>query len=249
MISKNELKEYCTPTGLNLGQAEKDYLQHILLNLLSKQQANELIFKGGTALQKVYGLKRFSIDLDFTQQGKEDIGPLMGRIGKSIGNVGYAAELKELKTLGRTFLFHIQGPLYNQSHLSICSLRVEISQRESVLISPAVKEITPVYPDLQPYTLLVMQPEEILAEKVRAIMSRNKPRDVFDLGFLLNKGIKFDITFVNKKLEYFKEKFSKKLFIGKVMEKEPIWKKEISNYLPAVPAFDEIIKGIRNQIQ
>jgi predicted nucleotidyltransferase component of viral defense system len=34
--------------------------------------------------------------------------------------------------------------------------------------------------DLSPYLVTMMNPEEILAEKIRAIMTRNKARDIFD---------------------------------------------------------------------
>src|SRR3989344_7708115 len=67
MISKEELERYALRLGFNLWQAERDYLQHLLLSSLSRRTADELVFKGGTALQKVFGLNRFSIDLDFTQ--------------------------------------------------------------------------------------------------------------------------------------------------------------------------------------
>ena len=63
MISKEDLKQYSKIIGFNLGQTETDYLQHLFLLLMSRHLYGELVFKGGTALQKAYGLNRFSVDL------------------------------------------------------------------------------------------------------------------------------------------------------------------------------------------
>jgi len=66
MLFKEDLQKLTKISGFNLWQTEKDYLQHLFLLFLSKEAKREFVFKGGTALQKIYGLNRFSIDLDFT---------------------------------------------------------------------------------------------------------------------------------------------------------------------------------------
>ncbi len=244
MIQKTELAQYGRLLGFNLGQAERDYLQHLFLIYLSAYDSGNLVFKGGTALQKVYKLNRFSIDLDFTQKNETDIKSIMEKIAKDINDFGYPTKLSEIKTLGKTFILKIQGPLYNNTPNTSYNLRVEISQRESILLNPDLKQITPPYQDLKPYTVTVMKKEEILAEKVRAIMTRNKPRDIFDLHFLIKDGVKFDIEFINKKLEYYNEQYNHKEFIEKIKEKKAIWEKELRNYILAVPDFDNVIKEI-----
>ncbi len=50
MIDREELKEYAKRRGLNLGQAEKDYFQNILLFILYQHYGKSLIFKGGIDL-------------------------------------------------------------------------------------------------------------------------------------------------------------------------------------------------------
>lgn len=249
MITREELRSYCNLTGFNLGQAERDYLQHLFLILLSKYSSNELVFKGGTALQKAHGLKRFSIDIDFTQVRDCDVLALMKKISRGIHDLGYSNKFEETKTLGKTFVFRIQGPLYAHTSISSCSLRIEISQREAIILNPELRTINPIYKDLQPYSVLVMNLQEILAEKIRAIMTRNKPRDVFDLHFLLSKGIKFDMVFINKKLSYYKEAYAKERFIIKLKEKKLLWEKEMKNYIVDVPDFEEIIKEIIKKVK
>ena len=249
MITKNELKEYCVLTGFNLWQTERDYLQHLFLIFLSKHSSNELLFKGGTALQKVYGLNRFSIDLDFTQIKGINFAELMDKVTKNITDFGYTSKFEEIKTLGNTFKLKVHGPLYNNTQISASNISIEISQRENMLLEPQLKQIIPFYNDLQPYSLFVMQETEILAEKVRAIMSRNKPRDVFDLNFLLRRGIKFDLEFINKKLIYYNQKFDKKEFAAMIKENKLIWGKEMKNYLNTVPDFDSVLAYIMENLK
>ncbi|MBI2146059.1 nucleotidyl transferase AbiEii/AbiGii toxin family protein [Candidatus Woesearchaeota archaeon] len=247
MLLRTELQKYCVLMGFNLGQVEIDYLQHLFLLLLSKKSSINLIFKGGTALQKIYGLHRFSIDLDFTQKGTDELREIMERISKEISDFGYPTEIEEIKTIGKTFIFKINGPLHAESPASQARLRIEISQRESLLQEPSFKEVNPIYSDLQPYTLLVMAEEEIFAEKIRAIISRNKPRDVFDLHFLLAKGIKFNLQFVNRKLGYYQEKFDRKIFLEKVKEKRASWTSELKRYSQTVPEFAKVLAVIEEK--
>ncbi len=248
MLLRNELQKYCTLTGFNLGQVEIDYLQHLFLLLLSKKSSTNIIFKGGTALQKAYGLHRFSIDLDFTQRGTGELNDMIKNISKEISNFGYSTKVEEIKTMGKTFVLKINGPLHGQSPMSQAKLWVEISQRESILQEPLFKEVNPIYSEIPPYTLLVMTEEEIFAEKIRAIMSRNKSRDVFDLHFLLEKGVKFNLEFVNKKLEYYQEKFDRKKFLMKVKEKKIIWGTELKEYCSFVPDFEKVYLSIAQKI-
>ena len=247
MITIEDLRKSCNITGFSLWQAERDYLQYLFLLFLSRNTTS-LMFKGGTALQKVYGLNRFSIDLDFTQMEDADFDIIISKVAKAMTDFGYPSKVEEIKTLGRTFNFKIQGPLYKNNPLTIATLRIEISQRENILLKPTFKEIVPIYNDIQAFTLLTMNIDEILSEKVRAIMTRNKSRDVFDIHFILRKNSKFDLTIVNKKLEYFKTQFDKKVFIEKIKEKKSIWEKEMKNYISEVPDFDVVCKEIMEKL-
>ncbi len=249
MLLRSELKKYCPTRGFNLGQAEIDYLQHLFLFFLSLHSTGNLIFKGGTALQKCYGLPRFSIDLDFTSRNKDSSFELMKAINKEIEQFGYHTQIEKVNTLGETFVLKISGPLSGVSPMSVARLRIEISQRESLLIEPATIKINPSYHDLKPYTILVMAEKEILAEKIRAIMTRNKPRDVFDLYFLLKKGIRFHLDFVNSKLAYYQEVFANERFIQKVSEKKTLWQQELKEYCSVVPEFEMVLILIKEKIQ
>ena len=107
----------------------------------------------------------------------------------------------------------------------------------------------PVYTDLAPYLVTVMNPEEKLAEKIRGIMTRNKARDIFDAGFPIAKKIPANIELSNRKLEYYDMKFEKWAFIENLMSKKRKWKNEIKPLVGYVPDFEKTVEIIANVIQ
>jgi predicted nucleotidyltransferase component of viral defense system len=250
MLDRGQLQELTAASGFNLWQTEKDYVQHVFLLFLSAESKGELVFKGGTALQKVYGLNRFSLDLDFTSRnnGGEEI---VKRIVRDMGVFGLAAEfsrVEKFKDISKTLVLRIKGPLFDGSDRSITLLRVEVSLRRDLVLEPEVKEIVPIYPDVRPYLVQVMRLEEILAEKVRAIFYRGRASDLYDLWFLLRKGVKMDLELVNTKLSYYKTVFSSEEFRRKVMELENTWAEELKPVATFVPHFKTVIRDVEARI-
>jgi hypothetical protein len=68
MISRRELRQQAMRQGVALGALEKDYVLALILERIYSDPAwhETLVFKGGTALNKVYKTQRLSLDLDFT---------------------------------------------------------------------------------------------------------------------------------------------------------------------------------------
>lgn len=248
MLSREELEKFKSLLGFNTWQIERDYLQHLFLLFLSRKISNELVFKGGTALQKTFGLNRFSIDLDFTQN-KELPKDLFPSIQRDFSTFGFKAESKEMKKEGSLKIkFVIEGPLYKGTERTLTVLRIEISLREKILLEPETKEIFPLYPDLQPYLIKLMNLKEMLAEKARAIFTRNKARDVFDLRFLLNKKVVLDEKLVNEKLKNYNLKYSKTKLFEEVKKIEGVWQNELNQLVSMVPDFEEVVKDIKEKI-
>lgn len=246
MLSKTEIKEFKSTLGFNLGQVEKDYLQHLFLLFLSRYVKDELIFKGGTAIQKVYGLNRFSEDLDFTLFREIDLDVVIEKIIKDLDNFGFKTKYKLLKSKeSRGYRLLIKGPLYDGSERTLASLRIEVSLRKDLLLEPDLKEIIPIYTDTQPYIILVMNIQEILAEKIRTILQREKARDIYDLWFLLRKGVKIDYKIIEKKAQFYKLKFNKNIFFKRIKKVEKVWKQELSGYIDIIPDFNKVLKEIK----
>lgn len=247
MLTKEELKEYEKIVGLNLWQVEKDYLQHILLLFLYQRIKREMVFKGGTALQKVFGLNRFSIDLDFTLR-ENKVENILSEVVKDITNFGFTSNLSKIERtkISKTIILKIKGPLYNGNERTVTTFRIEISLRKDLILEPIMKEVVPVYSDLRAYSIVMMNLEEILAEKVRAIQWRAKARDLYDLWFLLKKGVKVNIDLIKKKLDYYKMKFDEEKFLENIEFLRNRWDLELRPLVNVLPSFDIVKKDIFN---
>ena len=245
MINRKNLESMRSVLGYNLGQLESDYLQHILLLLLSRRTGSWLVFKGGTALQKAYGLNRFSDDLDFTAK-KGDLEDIAHKIKIDLISFGLENEFKINRTenVSEVIVYSIKGPLYDGTPRSMAVQRLEVSLREKVILKEEIHEVVPVYTDLQPYLLTIMNPEEILSEKIRAIMTRNKARDVYDTWFLIKKKIPVNPELINKKLEYYGMVFDLDAFTASLMDKNGIWEKELKPLISFIPDFEKTVKEI-----
>src|SRR3989344_1092690 len=243
MITKKELAEYAQLRGLkNLGHAEKDYLQNILLFIIYHRFGREIVFKGGTALYKCFGLNRFSEDLDFNAQ--QDVDSTF--IGEGLKRFKIEYEKKESSfKRSKSIALRIKGPLYNGERNSFCKVVLEFSLREEAQETPIIKTIGRFMEEIPSFDVFVMAEKEILSEKVRAIMTRNKARDVYDLWFLLKQNVEFDEKMINQKMKYYKKEFDGAEFLGAIMEKESIWHSELSGFIQNIPEFKKVISEIK----
>lgn len=251
MIDKKDLFEIAKFKQLAPRLAELDYLQDIALLNLYREFGNKLVFKGGTCLYKVYKLMRFSEDLDFN--GRRGFKPK-----KFFHKLPYFFQLLDMNSRvrmkpfesGTNVYLDINGPLYDGKKESIATIIFNISVRERTLLGIQRHPYKPVYQEIRPFDLFVMDEEEILAEKVRAIYGRNKARDVFDLWYLLKiKEVPFDTKFINKKLKYDKIGFEKETFLNKIQEKKLSWERDLSGLvIGELPSLEQAKKEILERI-
>ncbi len=241
-MEKIELRSYSSKLNYNLGQLELDYFQHFILGKLF-EKFNTIYFEGGTCLQKCYGIKRFSEDLDFNYTDVD--------INKIIRFIEDAFETKinnyyETK-FGVSFSIRFEGILFTGSSLSLCKISFDFRNKD-IFNKPLKKIIRPIYKDLPNYFLLALNEEEILAEKIRAILTRYKARDVYDLNELLLNGINIDFKLVNKKLKTYNKIFNIKEFELKLEEKRSIYKEEIKRLTNIFDDFETSKKRILDKI-
>jgi len=249
-MNREELKKYIGVTGYSLGQVEKDYFQHILLGALSRNLGEKLVFKGGTALQKLGVIPRFSEDLDFTARHNITMDKLKGNVLRAIQNYNYLVEVDNLiddeRTIG--FRIKIQGILYRNQR-GICSIRIEISKRETVILAPVKKEFTPLYTDILPYLMNVMQMDEILAEKIRTIYTREKARDLYDIYKILESGTNFNNDLTNKKLEYYDLQFDTPIFYKHCEKLKPNWENELQSLMEYQPSYQKALNTVKEKLK
>ena len=205
MLSESQIAEISRSlTGGNRGHAEKLYLQDIILSTISRETVDELVFKGGTALLKFYQLDRFSEDLDFTKNGEINLEKLLNKVERDLEAFGAEVRDKDVEESERSFKARlgIAGPLYTGERRTLSFIRIEINKKSSVE-QPTTERYTPKFQDITAFDLPVLSEQEILAEKIRAIRTRDKPRDLYDTYHLLQKGVQLDEGLVNSKLQYY----------------------------------------------
>ena len=241
-MERNELLSYKSKLNYNLGQLELDYYQHLILAKLY-DSFNTIYFKGGTCLQKCYGIKRFSEDLGFNYVDIE-----IEKIIVFIENI-FETKIKDYyeTRFGISFSIRFRGILFNGSNQSMCKISFDFRNRD-IYNEPLKIIIRPTYHDLPNYFLLALDKEEILAEKIRAILTRYKARDVYDLNELLLDGVRIDIVLVNKKLKTYNKTCDLEEFAEKLEEKRSIYSEEMLRLTRIFDDFDTCKKLILERL-
>lgn len=171
----------------------REYFQHIFLSELYKFPGSEkMLFKGGTALRVIYGSPRFSEDIDFSVFGvgqnnlKRFVEDLFVKVLVKIEQVGIRVELgqKSEKTTGGYF----GVATFRVFEYQPVGVEINISSRNGRSINGEVDSIAN---DFVPtYTLIHLPQNELVEEKVfGALRQRKKPRDFYDLYFIMRKGM------------------------------------------------------------
>lgn len=232
MLTKDEIESYKRFEDPYL--AEKDYLQEIILHEIysNRRSTRSFVFKGGTALSKFYSSDRFSEDLDFMFiGGDEPVSLINDVLDDMVGRLFYPAEFIK-KPSANEFLtmsaeLGIKGPRYNRKPSSLQHIRLEINAASKLSREPLQLPRKPVYGDIDDYIGTVMDRSEILSEKFRAIMSKgrkHRERDLYDMNFLLGKGVVPDRSEALKKLDDARMQFSKEALLEAISTVEPDWK-------------------------
>jgi predicted nucleotidyltransferase component of viral defense system len=94
-----------------------------------------------------------------------------------------------------------------------------------------------------------MDASEIMAEKVRALITRTKARDLYDLYFLIMKNVETDIETIRSKLSVYNIKL-KRSDIPKVIENyKKIWTPELKALVSgSIPDYEEVSSIVRKKL-
>ena len=178
----------------------REYIQILFLSIFySTNLSSGIYFKGGTAIHLIFKAPRFSEDLDFTVDIPQ--AQFTSVLHDAILKLQRQEEIfiKEKKTLaGKRFLLTVK-PL-NLSYPIFINL--DFSFREKVL-SPQKSIVETDYPVLFSSYVFHLSAEELFAEKIRALLTRKKGRDLYDLWYLSTRNVGYDSQLVRKKLDYY----------------------------------------------
>ena len=152
-------------------------------------------FKGGTLLYILHNLPRFSVDLDFDLLDEKKENQVLPKLEKILNNIGIIKDL----TNKRYTLFSLLNYEKGQRNL-----KIEINKKNL----GSSYEVT----NYLGIPLKTMIKEDIFANKLLALTTRNKPvnRDVFDTWFLLKKHWDVNWDIVEKQSSFNKDEYVKK---------------------------------------
>lgn len=159
----------------------REYCQHLFLSkFYQKEGAEKILFKGGTALRILWRSPRFSEDLDFSGMkiSQAEVEDILEAVLIETQREGLDIDIRESKKTTGGYLCKL---LFRWVGFS-ASIQLEISQRKGSLRA----EQTLVQSDFLPaYVAFCLSEQDMVHEKIMALLERGKPRDFFDLYFIL----------------------------------------------------------------
>lgn len=183
MVAQDQIRRFATKYQTSELNVIREYLQHLFLSYFYQlPQTSQIYFKGGTALRLVYQSARFSEDLDFStnQEDVPGIEDCLLEVLRKFDKENIEATLQEAKTTTGGYLSTINFMLFGQT----IPIQIEVSFREK----ENKGELSTITSDfIPPYTLTVLAEEQLVSQKMRALLSRRKARDFYDLYFILRK--------------------------------------------------------------
>jgi predicted nucleotidyltransferase component of viral defense system len=207
----------------------REYLQLVFLShVYTQAQAGKVYFKGGTAIHLLFDSPRFSEDLDFsTVLSAADVNQLIRKT---------EAEMRR-EILGIKILLWHRGKqgirfklIYKSADFKYpTAIRIDVSFEKP--LRPVSSPLVTKFPIGLFPVVSHLAVEEIMAEKIRALLLRAKGRDVFDLWFLLSKNYTINQDLIAKKI-------GRKTFMPELRRKianfsDKTLKLDLNQFLPA----------------
>ena len=243
------LRPFVGVTGTTISHVETDYLQHLVLQALFAAQEGlaqsghypiNFIGKGGTILQKADLTDRFSWDLDFSldKPNIRSVEAVFRTIQSMLNGHGFESSFivtsydKSAAAKKDTVVvrLRVKGPSYLKTPKPQAekAVGIDLAHGEPIYLTPIKPLIIPRYSDIGPYKITMMHPDEIIAEKARAIMTRNSiantVKDTYDIWLLLNKGYVVDHQLIALKMSKFGEAvFDANRLASRIEQQREVW--------------------------
>ena len=262
MIEKNEILKMAAGLDLNPDTVEKDYvLGWMLFGINQHREISNWAFKGGTSLKKCFfETFRFSEDLDFTLSEQSHLAEnfllktfieITDFLSEEVGIVFFNDRFKfkiidkgngKYSAQGK---IHYNGPLRRRQ--GVATIKLDLTTDEILVLKTVKKKVHHPYTDEPSQGIYAncYAFEEIVAEKIRALAQRARPRDLYDVvHFFRNRQMIDNPTLVynvlQKKCSYKKIEIPTFQHIEeheKLDELEPQWKFMLAHQLSHLPIF------------
>ncbi|MBY0314741.1 MAG: nucleotidyl transferase AbiEii/AbiGii toxin family protein [Bdellovibrionales bacterium] len=271
MIEKNEVLKLAQELGLSPDTIEKDYVLGWMLHGIynHRELGKKWLFKGGTSLKKCFfETFRFSEDLDFTLTTSSHLS--VEFLSKAFNEVAdqlysdtgiefskdkfkFKVIAKEDGKLSAQGVIHYNGPLRRKAG-GVATIKLDLTNDEIIVLESQKKKVDHPYSD-EPKEGIFSQCyafEEVIAEKVRALAQRARPRDVYDVvhffrnrNMINNPQLVFNV--LKKKCAFKNIDVPTFAFIEKhekLQELEGQWVNMLAHQLPNLPPLESFWKDI-----
>ena len=247
-MNDKKIRVLASKENVPIGTIEKDYAVTSVLSLIAQlSKLYKMVFKGGTAIKKVhFNDFRFSEDLDFTcsEDVSEDILILLDAKKHELDFS--VTDIKKETTVGNSKKFIIK---YNGFNNYPNNIRIDLSLRDRVQNGASNLKVLHSYAELPSFSVPSMAIEEIMAEKVRAVIYSGAPRHLYDLNYLFGKRILLDPQLVQTKISLYGDKFSLEKFNESMLEMKKDWVQDLKTLLPQdPPSFDSVSAEVLKRI-
>lgn len=196
------MERYSRETGFHVDILEKVYR---LMNLLREiniipEVREKLVLKGGTAINFIYfDIPRLSVDIDIDYIGSidkkkmvEDRKNVEDILIKLFRKLGYQVDTNKPYAL----LQYTLGYRNTAGNMDRIKLEMNFFNRVPVFESVEKEIRNPFY--MENMIVKTLELEELFGRKMRALVTRGTPRDLYDVYHLLESGIKIDIQKLRK---------------------------------------------------
>ncbi len=256
MIRANEIRETAREHGVPVTTIEKDYCIGWILNSLY-QPTNYFALKGGTGIRKLYVSNyRFSEDLDFTMlkdMGKAEIEENIRtsiRTAKQDSGIEFLDEIKFRENVNGykiDIYFRILRQTGNPLRIKLDLTRPE---RERMILPLRKMPVIHPYSDNCSAIVLAYSIHEIIAEKIRSIFERTRPRDLYDLWFFTeNIDIRQALEILPEKCEFKSVKTDIRSVIERKDDFSSAWDNSLDHQLKDLPDFDPVFYHVLEQLE
>lgn len=172
----------------------------VLAWLKNKGFLHNMIFGGGTMLRLCYNLRRYSVDLDFWTYRIDKIDEFFINLREAFKK-NY--DITDAQNKYYTLLFEIKKTPYPRKlKIEIRKENKESDFQETIAYSPHSNQQVL----LRSFTL-----EQMMKNKIGALLDRKEIRDVFDIEFLARKGVNISANYEElKKIKEIVKGFKKR---------------------------------------
>ncbi len=263
MIEKNEILTVAKNLSLRPDTVEKDYVLGWMLQGIGEHQSTKTwAFKGGTSLKKCFfETFRFSEDLDYTIKDNAHLDKdlLLGvfssiteSLSESVG-IRFFPDRFTFKIIDKgNGNFSAQGKIHYNGPLNrkrgVASIKLDLTTDEILVLDTVRRKVNHSYSDEPEQGIYAncYAFEEVVAEKIRALAQRIRPRDLYDVvHFFRNrekiKNPQLVYNVLDQKCGYKRMAIPTFEYIQnheKLDELEPQWDNMLAHQLTSLPPMD-----------